>query len=162
MQEGEAHPTDAGLLAKVAIFLTQEGWPCEQVGEQMLLRTGFHGEHGQWTCYAHCRADVAQCLFYSVAPVRAPEVLRPAVAEFVTRANWGLLIGNFELDYADGEIRYKTSLQLNGTPLTAELLHPLIYGNVVVMDKYLPGLQAVVALTQTPSSAIQAVEESLG
>ena len=160
MQEDNIHPTDESLLAKVAAFLTQEAWPCEQVGEQMLLRTGYQGVHGQWTCYAHCRADVDQCLFYSVAPVRAPEVLRPAVAEFVTRANWGLLIGNFELDYEDGEIRYKTSLQLNGTPLTAELLHPLVYGNVVVMDKYLPALQAVVALTQTPVNDIHAVEES--
>ena len=160
MLEDEDQPTDADLLAKVATFLAQEGWSSEQVGEQMLLRTAFQGEHGQWTCYAHCRADVDQCLFYSVAPVRAPEVLRPAVAEFVTRANWGLLIGNFELDYADGEVRYKSSLQLNGTPLTAELLHPLIYGNVVVMDKYLPGLQAVIGLSQTPSGAILAVEES--
>ena len=69
-----------------------------------------------------------------------------------------MILGNFELDYTDGEVRFKTSLQLNGTPLTPRLLQPLIFGNVRVMDTYLPGLQAVIALTHTPAGAIQAIE----
>jgi hypothetical protein len=147
-------------LATVAAFLVDEGWPCEQLGEQQILRTGFRGSHGEWTCYAHCRPEFDQCLFYSVAPVRAPEVLRPAVAEYLTRANWGLIIGNFEMDYNDGEVRFKTSIQLEKTDLTPDLMRPLVYGNVVVMDKYLPGLEAVIALTQTPNAAISAIEST--
>jgi hypothetical protein len=143
-------------LEVVAAFLSQEGWPYEEVGG--FLRCRFKGSSGEWTCLAHTIPDSEQCLFYSVAPRRAPEILRPAVAEYLTRANWGLLIGNFELDYGDGEIRYKTSIQLNGTELTGELLHPLIYGNVVAMDKYWPGVEAVIALTQTPLGAINAIE----
>ena len=91
--------------------------------------------------------------------MRAPEVLRPAVVEYLTRANWGLVIGNFELDYADGEIRFKTSVQLNEGELHAGLLHPLVYGNLDTMDRYLPGLHAVIALQQTPAEAIRAVEQ---
>jgi hypothetical protein len=30
---------------------------------------------------------------------------RAPPAEFITRANYGLIIGNFELDFEDGEIR---------------------------------------------------------
>ena len=141
-----------------AQFLINEGWPCEQLGDQLILRTGFQGNNGQWTCFAHCRPEYSQCLFYSVAPVRAPEVLRPAVAEYLTRANWGLIIGNFELDLEDGEVRYKTSIQLEGIDLSDQLLRPLVYGNVEVVDKYLPGLEAVISLTKTPSSAIAAIE----
>jgi hypothetical protein len=37
-------------------------------------------------------------------------------------------------------------------------LRPLIYSNVAVMDQYLPGLQAVIGLTQTPGAAISAIE----
>ena len=32
--------------------------------------------------------------------------MRPAAAEFVARANFGMVIGNFELDMRDGEVRY--------------------------------------------------------
>jgi hypothetical protein len=145
-------------LEVVAAFLTQEGWPYEELGEQMILRSRFEGSSGEWICFAHYRVDGDQLLFYSVAPHLAPAAVRPALAEYLTRANWGLIIGNFELDYSDGEIRYRTSLQLNGTPLAAELLRPLIYGNVVAMNKYLPGIEAVIAQVQTADEAIAAVE----
>ena len=32
------------------------------------------------------------------------------MAEFLTRANFGLKIGKFELDYNDGEVRYQAIL----------------------------------------------------
>ena len=157
--DGDPLDEEFNPLQIVADFLTQEGWPCEQVGEEMLLRSLFKGNNGEWICYAHCRPQEAQTLIYSVAPVRVPAVLRSAAAEYVTRVNWGLLVGNFELDYSDGEVRFKTSIQLSSTPLTHDLLRSLIMGNVAVMDKYLPGLLAVVGLQQTPLEAITAVEE---
>jgi len=47
--------------------------------------------------------------FYSIMSRKAPNSRLPQIAEFVIRANWGLPIGNFELDLSDGEIRYKVS-----------------------------------------------------
>jgi len=44
---------------------------------------------------------------------------RGAVAEFINRANYGIIIGNFEMDFADGEIRYKTSIDVQGDKLTS-------------------------------------------
>src|SRR5438552_649977 len=113
-------------LQIMAATLIQEGWPCEQVGDQMLLRTSFKGNHGEWLCYALCQPESAHYIFYSVAPPRVPTILRLAVAEYLTRANWGLLNGNFELDFNDGQVRFKTSIQLQNTIVTAELLRPLI------------------------------------
>ena len=157
--EGEARAPDTVPLAVVAQFLVDADWPAEQLGHQPILRTAFQGTTAAWFCYAHCRPEWGQVLFYSVAPERVPEAQRAAVAEYLTRANWGLMIGNFELDYSDGEVRYKTSLQLDATMLTDDLLRPLIFGNVVVMDKYLPGLEAVRTGQQTPWAAIQAIEK---
>lgn len=139
-------------------FLEAEEWPVRQVGEQTFLQTAFQGKNGAWTCYIDCRAEFGQVLVYSIAPQPVPEAMRAAVAEYLTRANWGLMIGNFELDYADGEVRYKTSLQLENTPLTVDLLRPLVFDNVVVMDKYLPGLEAVRTGQQSPAAAIEAIE----
>jgi hypothetical protein len=159
---GEAQTTFGATapeaLEIVADFLEREGWPCERIGEQSLLRTRYQNSNAEWTCFAHTRSEFEQIVFYSIAPVRAPEVLRPAVVEYLTRANWGLILGNFEFDYGDGEVRFRTSIQLNGTPLTPSLLHPLIYGNVAVVSQYLPGLRAVIHLTQTPLAAIHEAE----
>jgi hypothetical protein len=153
---------DRTPIEKVAAFLIEEGWLCEQVVDQPILHTVFEGNSRGWHCFAHCRPEIALVLFYSVAPLRVAAVLRPAVAEYLTRANWGLLLGNFEMDYSDGEVRYKTSLQFDQTELTPELLRPLILGNVAVMDKYLPGLQAILSQAQTPLEAINTVENNEG
>jgi hypothetical protein len=49
----------------------------------------FQGQNGQWTCFAQVREEQSQFVFYSVCPVNASEDKRLAVAEFLTRANWG-------------------------------------------------------------------------
>jgi hypothetical protein len=58
-----------------------------------------------------------------------------AIAEFLTRANYGMTISNFDLDFADREIRYKTSIDVQGDFLSFELIKQLVYANVTMMDE---------------------------
>jgi hypothetical protein len=81
-----------------------------------------------------------------------------AIAEFLTRANYGMTIGNFELDYTDGEIRYKTSIDVTNDHLSSALIQTLVYTNVAMMDEYLPGIKAVLAGEQ-PEAAIAMIEQ---
>ncbi len=79
-------------------FLEQEGWHPQQVEDAPIYQMSFSGESGSITCYA---------------PVRVEEkTARQTVVEFITRANCGLWIGDFEMDWGDGEARYKSSLDL--------------------------------------------------
>ena len=50
---------------------------------------------------------------YHTAPIKVPVEQRAAVSEFITRANYGLTNGNFEMDFNDGELRYKTTVSQN-------------------------------------------------
>jgi hypothetical protein len=93
-----------------------------------------------------------------MAPIKAAEEVRPAVAEFLTRANYGLYIGNFELDYADGEIRYKSSIDFEGVPLSVELIRNTLYPALQLMDRYLPGLMKVAYAGMVPAEAINEIE----
>ncbi|MEL7052307.1 MAG: YbjN domain-containing protein [Cyanobacteria bacterium J06588_5] len=77
------------------------------------------------------------------------------MAQFITRANYGLILGNFELDYTDGEIRYKTSLDVESDRLTPALTKNLISTNVTTMDQYLPGLLAFLEQQTPPGQAIK-------
>jgi hypothetical protein len=100
-------------------FLEDDGWYPQQLEGNYMYRAGFSGKNGQIACYAQIRVDLEQFLFYVVAPAKAPEAARMAVAEFITRANYGLRIGNFEMDFSDGEVRYKSSIDFEGDVLTA-------------------------------------------
>ncbi len=123
-----------------------------------ILRFSHGGSNGRWVCIAHCREADDRFLFYSIGLAATPVERRAALAEFVTRANFGLHIGNFEMDMDDGEIRYKTSIDVEGDRLSTALLHQLVRVNLEMMDKYLPGLYAVANEGMEPLAAIVAVE----
>jgi hypothetical protein len=141
-------------------FFTEDDWPFSKVQGELGLQMPFQGKHGDWICYAKAREEQQQFIFYSLCPIATPAHQRNAIAHFLTLANYGTLIGNFELDYTDGEIRYKTSIDVEGDRLTPALIKRLVYINVTMMDEYLPGIQAVIEQQATPEQAIQFVESS--
>ena len=57
------------------------------------------------------------------------------MAEMLTRINSGLMIGNFEMDFEDGELRYKTSIDYENE-LTDSLIHNIISVNIMTVDSF--------------------------
>jgi hypothetical protein len=157
-EETQEHINGWRAFATLSEFLRDDGWYPQQLDDKIAFRVYFAGEHGDIRCYAQIRVDLEQFLFYAIAPLKAPETVRNAVAEFITRANYGLRIGNFEMDYNDGEVRYKSSLDFEGEELTPSLLRHAIYPAAHTMDFYLPGLLAVMYGNRTPQEAIAEVE----
>jgi len=141
----------------VGAFLEKDGWHPQKLENRTAYQVDFSGNFGDLRCYAHVRTDLEQFLFYVIAPIKTPEASRSAVAEYLTRANHRLRIGNFEMDYRDGEIRYRSSIDFEGTTLVPALIKNTIYPAVHTMDFYLPGLLGVMYGKQEPEEAIQAV-----
>lgn len=139
-------------------FLEADEWYPQQVEDMLLYRVAFAGENGEATCFAQIEPELELFIFYAYAPVKVPAARRAAVAEFVNRANYGMWIGNFELDYADGEVRYKGSVAFKDTTLTEALIRNTIYVSVGALDQYLPGLRDVVDGHASPAAAIASIE----
>ncbi len=139
-------------------FFREDEWPFTEMEGKTILRTGFSGKNGKWTCFAQAREDQQQFIFYSVCPNAAPDDRRIPAMEFITRANYELVIGNYEMDLRDGEIRYKTSIDVEGTELSPGMIRQVVYFNVMTMNKYLPGLMSVLYANVTPEQAIRQIE----
>jgi hypothetical protein len=150
--------TSGQILEEIVSFFTKDDWPYTKIKGEPVLLTAFQGENGKWNCSAKVREEQEQFVFYSICPANAPENKRLAVAEFLTRANSGMIIGNFELDFADGEIRFKTSIDVDGDTLTSALIKRLVYANVTMMDEYLPGIMSVIDGEVSPEDAIAQIE----
>jgi hypothetical protein len=140
------------LVTATTGFFEQDGWDF-QLDNPTTLRLLAQGKNEKWTCYAQVVAQ-HQFLFYSICPIAIPKPKRSKLAEFITRANYAMTIGNFELDYSDGKIRYKTSIDVEGDRLTPALIKRLVYTNVAMMDEYLPRIRAVVEQNVTPQVAL--------
>jgi hypothetical protein len=139
-------------------FFKEDDWNFYEMDDAPVLTMTFSGKNGRWTCYAQAREAQEQFVFYSVCPINAPKEKLAEVVEFITRANYGMIIGNFELDYNDGEIRYKTSIDVEGTDFPPVLVKQVVYANVVVLDRYLSGLMRVIYGDASPADEITKIE----
>ncbi|MBS1260941.1 MAG: hypothetical protein MAG453_00258 [Calditrichaeota bacterium] len=153
-QEGE-------LYAQVRSFLSEDGWNPQPIPGTNVIETGFQGDNGAMFCRAHMLEEKRQVVFYSILPNKTPETRRVETMEFITRANYALGVGNFELDLDDGEVRFKTSIDVEGGTLSPTMLETLVYLNVLTMDRYLPGLNAVMFADTDPRAALREVKDEL-
>ena len=146
------------LFEEIRTFLTEDEWPFSQLEGKTVFRTAYHGKNGTFTCYAQAREEQFIFLFYAVCPINVPEDKRQVVAEFVTRANYGMYVGNFELDFTDGEVRYKTSLDVENAELPQPVIKNLVYAAVWTMDRYLPGLMKIIYGGAVPTAVLEEIE----
>jgi hypothetical protein len=145
------------VIDVVIAYLESEKWAYQRLDDRAALQVAYSGDHGTWNCYALARDEHEQLIFYSVYPERVAPERCTEVAEYLTRANYGLMLGNFEMDLEDGDVRYKTGLQIEGE-LTPEMVRGVVLPNVVVMDRYLPGLRAVATSGLSARAALSLVE----
>jgi hypothetical protein len=150
--------TDGQIFAEMVNFFQQDEWPFYPVEGQPVLQTAFEGKNGKWACFARAREQQQQMVFYSICPVNVPENKLMTVAEFLTRANSGMILGNFELDFTNGEIRYKTSIDVEGDRVSFALIKRLVYANVTMMDEYFPGIMSVIYGEVEATEAIAQIE----
>lgn len=135
-------------------FFEEDNWDFQWMTGMSVLTLNYSGTNGHWQCYAQAREAQQQLVFYSVLPANAAPAMRNSVAEFITRANYGMVIGNFEMDYDDGEIRYKTSVDVEGSTVTLPLIRQLVYANISIMDHYFPALMRVLYGGIAPQEAL--------
>jgi hypothetical protein len=150
----------ASPFVVVCDFFARNDWPINVVADESILYMVYQGDNGRYDCLAGVRNEEGQFLFYSVCPVPATEDRRAAVAEFVARANYDMVLGNFELDFDDGEIRYKTSAPIEGAQLSPAIVALLVLVNLRTMDQYLPGILSVVHGNISPRDAIEKIERA--
>ena len=139
-------------------FFEEDDWTFDRDDNELRLSMRVNGRNTSFRCYARIDEEKQIVMFYTVTDTKVAEAKRPAVAEFITRANYGLYVGNFELDYSDGEVRYKTSIDMEGGELTTRMVDNLVNASVSTFDRYFPGLANVLFADMSPAEAIERIE----
>ncbi len=127
----------------VLAFFQEKKWRFTQLEAQTVLQMSVSAHGTQWNCFADVKESRRQFVFYSVHPFLVSVERKAQVAEFITRANYGLIVGNFEMDFDDGEIRFKSSIDVGYEDLTSQLVEKIVDANVQTMARYLSGISAV-------------------
>lgn len=116
--------------------------PYELADDHLRCRTLSPG--GEWVVVAQWHDSDAQLAVYCACALTVPPTRRAAVMELITRANYGLRLGCFELDLDDGEVRFRASIDFEGTEPAPTLARSLLYTAVATMGRYAPALVDVI------------------
>ena len=116
----------------------------------------------------HCKLQTARMLVLvrednlstlTTIPLAADEDNRLAVAEYLTRANFNMRNGNFELNMADGEIRFKTYLHASVGQLDIAGARLAVLMPFLMIDRYGDGLLEVLFGFRSPREAMEEIEQ---
>lgn len=154
------------VYSTITAYFDEAGWDYDAVGDGITVVCSFKGSKHSWRCLAQAVEGRTLALFYSLALDEVPPERRGEAAVLVTRANYGLLEGAFELDLDDGELRLRTSVGLDrlddgafgAKGLAASLFGGIVLANVFTMDSYLPAILAVAEGSSSAADAVAAVE----
>lgn len=102
---------------------------------------------------------------YAISPMSAdendPQQMKE-IAEFICRANYNLTNGNFELDFNDGEIRYKCYHNCEDGAPSHKTIHDTIYFPASIYTVYSPGIIKVLFNGASAAEAIDLCENKNG
>ncbi|MCD1261701.1 YbjN domain-containing protein [Paenibacillus athensensis] len=126
---------ERALQAVAAGYLQHVGLPAEPLSAS-LLRIAYADEAGAWTMLVLTDEADQVCIVYSLFPTPVPVERRTELAVFLNAENYDLALGSFELDPADGELRFRTSLDVEGDRLSEALFARLFGMNAGIMMRY--------------------------
>ncbi|MHB8254271.1 MAG: YbjN domain-containing protein [Acidiferrobacter sp.] len=115
------------------------------------------GDTSSWSCHMSVEEDEdwGSVVIVSRAPVAVPEARRGAVMEWITRKNYDLKFGGFQMDLTDGEVLYKTELILADGILTRAMFSSIFEINFHMMNSSIQELMMVAFGGVDPAMAIR-------
>lgn len=155
-QEAEGED-DGGLLAIVERTLRERGLRTDRMDDDSVfgrLRT----DRASYELFVNVNHAADTAAFYLLFPTLAPAPRRAAVAELCSRINYRLLLGSVEVDFSDGNVRFRCAVNVEDAALT-----PAIVGNVVAagawtLDEYHDALVRVMIDDADPAQGFEEAE----
>ncbi len=148
----------ANALDTVTEFFKGKDWKFELNQEKHRVESGVSAENGEWRFYVSASDENNLCFVLSAFPQKCPPRRQKACAELLTRINYGLLLGCFEMNYDSGSIAFKTSYPFTAGQIDPERVKEAIEFNIAFMDRFLPAIMAVIYTGISPKRAYAVVD----
>ena len=125
------------------------GFVMRLLGQISFIHYIIHVHENSYTVVAIC----------PVSPNIGDSAVLSAMAEFIARANYGLKNGNFEIDFRDGEIRYKCFVDCENQIPSQSIIHNSIAIPAAMMKRYARGIINVLYKEMDAETAVEDCEQ---
>ena len=122
-----ARPYSKLIKDTIDEFLKADDWRYRFDEDEGIFRMGITLKSTLKHADIYIKARADDLYVITVLPIGADEKTKAAVAELITRINYALIVGKFEMDYSDGEIRCSTYLMVNDSIPTLSQIKDILY-----------------------------------
>jgi hypothetical protein len=143
-------------LEQVVELFRAKDWKFEVDEDNDLVRTGIEGDNGHWQVVAIASDEDDAVLMLSLFPQKCPAHRRAPCAELLTRINFGMMMGCFEMDYDSGRIHFKTTLPFAQRDLNTAILDKVVMINLTRIDRFLPAIMSAIYAEVSSAQALAA------
>ena len=151
------------IIDKVKQELERREWdfngPLRADNGRLQITSGVKGKHGNYRIIFSTDEEMERLTILILPGVFCPAATRPATSVYLTRCNFGLILGNFELDMEDGEMRYKCSSDFKGGQVSLKMIENMMDAATIGMETFFGGYLAVCFGNKDPKAAY---DEALG
>lgn len=157
--------------AAIRRMFDSEGWKYDFDADELAFTISFRLEKTKLSNIRICirckpyRQDPALCQWISTfayIPLVADEECRLTVCEYLMRVNYRLSMGNFEMDFSDGEISFRQTFNVLDGMIGDDALDDLTTLPVSMFEKYGNGLISVMMGAATPEEALKKAQDENG
>lgn len=154
MEYGSMSPVYTSLLE----HLERTGIVYQADADREVASATFTCETGAYQVIARVNEEDRLFQVFGICPITIPQGSRLDVCHAITRANWGLKVGKFELDMDEGRLHFHIANVVDGDQVSDGLFGRLIAITLAMLDRYIPAILSVVYGNEPPASAVQRVE----
>ena len=138
-------------------YFHSDDWKYEELSEGV-YRSGIRTNEGTYRIIHHAKDEDQRLIVMVFVESCVAERSRQSALEYLMRATYNMVLGNFEMDMDDGEVRFRISADFNHGGLSAEAIAHMTYVAIAMMDRHYLGLMGVCFGGKTPEEAIAEIE----
>lgn len=110
----------------IETYLRDDDWHYTLDKESNVIRCGVNLNNRLQECKIIIDIRDDKYLVYGLINLNCDEAHKNEMAKLIAMINYGLIFGNFELDYSDGEVRYKTATNCKNSIPSNEIIEDSI------------------------------------
>jgi len=147
------------LLIEQAIAIFSENGIQFTRMDEGCLQASFEAKHASYEVFVEAYEDLNIVGIYIYPPTKISDKSLSRIMEYITRINYGLRLGHFELDLDDGVLRFAHATGIEGSHITAPMLLNVLYFGLSALDDYYPGLMQIIFSGLSPKRACEETKQ---
>lgn len=134
----------------------------EPSDDQPRFRLGFRLDNGQCILKIQASERSDAVLIHTTYPFNVPENQIQRIATLLVYVNWGLLLGNMEMDPRDGELRFRVSIPVEDSDVTMQQIKRMVGVSLAMVDRYFTAVTGTIFGNGDPVELVRKCEEDQG